>query len=109
MPTFIITGNYTAEAMRGMMAKPSDREAATRSLAEASGGKLIAWYLTTGDSDFMVITEAPDGVDLLPSMIATGATGTVANLRTIRAYSGAEFMDAQAKAAEIGKAWAAPA
>lgn len=108
MPTFIITGSYTAEAARGMMAKPSDREAATRSLVEASGGKLIAWYLTTGDSDFMVIAEAPSGSDILPSLIATGASGQVTNLKTVRAFSAAEFMAAQAKASEIGKAWTAP-
>lgn len=109
MPTFITTGCYTAEAARGMMAKPSDREAATRSLIEAAGGKLIAWYLTSGDSDFMVIAEAPSGTDILPALIATGASGQISNLKTINAYSAADFKSAQAKAAQMSNAWPAPA
>jgi len=39
MALYIVTGNYTAAAIKGMMANPSDREAAVRPLIEAAGGK----------------------------------------------------------------------
>lgn len=40
MATYIISGNYSAEGMRGMIANPSDRVAAVKPLLEASGGKI---------------------------------------------------------------------
>ena len=101
MATFIITGNYTVEAVRGMVANPSDREVATRPLVEASGGKLVSYFATTGDNDFLMICEASDGVDIVPALIAAGASGTVSNLKTVRAYSGPEFKAAQEKASAM--------
>ena len=38
MPLFIITGNYTSAAMKGMIAKPSNRESATKALVEDLAG-----------------------------------------------------------------------
>jgi uncharacterized protein with GYD domain len=109
MAIFITTGSYSAEAMRGMMAHPSDREAATRKLIESAGGKLIAWYLTTGDSDFMVIAEAPDGAAIIPALLASGASGAVSHLKTVSAFTAAEFMAAQKKAGASAKAYPSPA
>lgn len=108
MPTFITTGNYSAAAMQGMIAKPSDRKAATKKLIEAAGGKLIDFYLTSGDRDFMIISEAKDGTDILPALMAAGASGATTNLSTIRAYSSADFLAAQKKAAELAKAYKKP-
>lgn len=101
MPTFIITGSYTAAAMKGMVSNPSDRETATKPLIEAAGGKLLSYYLTTGDNDFMIVVDAKDGADIIPSLIAAGATGTVSNLKTVRAYTSAEFLAAQKKASDV--------
>ena len=41
MPRFIVRGRYTASAMKGMMAKPSDRGAAARKIVEAAGGEAV--------------------------------------------------------------------
>jgi len=98
MATFIITGNYTGQAVQGMMANPSDRAAAVKPLVEASGGKMVSYYATTGETDFLMICEAADGADIIPALMVAGASGTVANLKTVRAYTSAEFMDAQKKA-----------
>ncbi len=105
MPLFVITGSYTAAAMNGMIAHPSDREAATRSIVEASGGKLLSYYVTTGDNDFMMIAESNDGSDLLAPLMVAGASGTVSNLKTVRAYTSAEFTAAQKKAGQIAAAF----
>ena len=91
MPQFIITGSYTSKGMKGMLDHPSDREAATRALTEAAGGKLQAYYLTSGESDFMLIVEAKDSADLVAALMVAGSTGTVSGLKTVRAYSNAEF------------------
>lgn len=101
MATFIITGNYTSQAVQGMIANPSDRAEAVKPLVEASGGKMLSYYATTGETDFLMICEAADGADIIPAMIVAGASGTVSNLKTVRAYSSAEFTSAQQKAGAL--------
>ncbi len=101
MAHFIVTGNYTNDAMKGMVAHPSDREAAARALVEAAGGKVKAYYMTTGENDFLMITEAKDGVDVIASLLVAGASGTVSNLKTVRGFTSAEFTAAQKKAGAI--------
>jgi uncharacterized protein with GYD domain len=101
MARYIITGNYTSAAMRGMVAKPSDRGAAVKALVAAGGGKMEQFYATTGDSDFLVITQADDIVAMLASLMAAGATGTVSNLKTVQAFTSAEFLAAQKAAGAI--------
>lgn len=101
MPLFIITGSYTPAAMKGMIAKPSNRESATKALVESSGGELHSYYLTTGDNDFMMVVEAPNGTNLIAPLVVAGASGTVSNLKTVQAFTSAEFTAAQKKAGEI--------
>ena len=98
MATFIITGNYTVQAIQGMISNPSDREAAVAPLVEATGGKLLSFYATTGDTDFLMICEGAEGQDILPALMVAGASGTVSNLKTVQAYSSAELTAAQKKA-----------
>ncbi|CAN7753722.1 GYD domain-containing protein [Mesorhizobium sp. LjNodule214] len=105
MPLFIVTGSYTAAAMKGMIANPSDREAATKSIVDASGGKLISYYLTTGDNDFLMIVEGANGLDMIAPLMVAGASGTVSNLKTVQAYTSAEFMAAQKKAGQIASSF----
>jgi hypothetical protein len=40
MSTFIISGSYSYDGIKGMMANPSDREAAVRPLVEVMGESL---------------------------------------------------------------------
>lgn len=108
MPTFIVTGNYTASAVQGMLKNPSDREAAARAVVEAAGGKLETFYLTTGDHDFAIKVTIDDAADLIAGLMATAASGAVSNLKTIRAFTSSEFTEMQKKAGQIAKAYQAP-
>ncbi len=101
MPHFIVTGNYTNDAMKGMVAHPSDRQAAVTALIEAAGGKVISYYMTTGETDFLMISEAKDGHDVIAGLLVAGASGTVTNLKTVRGFTSAEFTAAQKKAGAI--------
>lgn len=109
MAHFIITGNYTPYALRGMVANPSDREAATRALIESAGGRLLSYYMTTGEFDFHMVVEAPDIKGMLGALIAAGASGATHGLRTAQAFTGAEFMAAQNEASRIAENYSAPA
>jgi uncharacterized protein with GYD domain len=60
MPIFISRGRFTSDAIKGMLAKPENREEAVAKLFQSVGGKLIAWYLTFGHHDWLAIGEFPD-------------------------------------------------
>ena len=108
MPTFIVTGSYSAKAASGMIDNPSDREAAARDIFEAAGGKLHSFYITTGETDWMAISEFADGANILPALLVVGASGAVSNVKTVRAYTGAEFKAAQEKAGKIASSYKPP-
>jgi uncharacterized protein with GYD domain len=109
MPLFVTTGCYTATSAKGMIDNPSDREKAARGIMEAAGGKLQSFYVTTGETDWMAITEFDDGADLIPALLVVGASGAVSNVKTVRAYTGAEFKAAQEKAGNIASSYKPPA
>lgn len=108
MPRFIVTGCYTQAAMKGMLAKPSDREAGSGALVEAAGGKLEAFYATTGASDFMLIVTVDDVSKLIAGLMVAGASGAASNLQTQRAFTSAELTEMQKIAGKIASAYAPP-
>ena len=108
MPRFIVTGKYSSNAMKAMVDHPSDREAAARAIVEAAGGKLESFYMTTGDNDFSIKVTIDDVADLMAGLLATGASGAVTNLKTIRAFTSDEFTAMQKRAGQIAKAYQAP-
>ena len=71
MPRFIFTGCYTSDAIKGMLAKPSDREAAARGIVEAAGGKLIDFYGTTGPKDFLMIVDIDDAKHIAERLVVS--------------------------------------
>jgi hypothetical protein len=53
-----------------LLAAPEDREPVVRKLIEA-GGKMVNFYFTTGDHDFLLITETTAQPSDVPSAAAT--------------------------------------
>ena len=93
MPIFITQGRFTQDAIKGMMAKPEDREPALRQLAEKSGGKLLAYYMTFGEYDFLIISEGPLEDAATPLIVAAAGGGVVIDtgshwLRPLRVWFG---------------------
>ncbi len=110
MARYIITGNYSTDGIRGMLASPSDREAAVKPLVEASGGKMESYHVTLGDSDFCmhVSVESADMEGLMAALIVAGASGGVSNLKTVQAFTSHEFMAAQKRAGAMVAKFKAP-
>ena len=108
MARYIITGSYTAAAMKGMIAKPSDRAKATSALVAAAGGKMESYYLTTGDHDFTMTVVTDDLTSMLGALMVAGASGAVCGLKSVQAFTAEEFMVAQKKAGEIAAKYQAP-
>ena len=109
MPRYIVTGSYTASAIRGMIEHPSDREAAARGVIEAAGGRLESYFATTGAFDFLITVTIDDAEALIATLMATGASGAVSNLTTAQAFTSQELIAAQKRAGKLVKSYKAPA
>lgn len=109
MAKYIISGRYTSEGMRGLMANPSDREAAVRPLISAAGGKILSYYVTFGERDFQMVVESGDDTEaLLAALVVAGASGGFSQLSTVQAFTTAEFMAAQKRAAAMVASFTPP-
>jgi uncharacterized protein with GYD domain len=107
MPTFITQGRFTAEAMRGLLSHPEDRSKQVEKLFAASGGKLLGYYLTFGDYDFLIVSEGPsEGV--ATSTIAAAASGEVTDLKTQLALPASAMVEAFSRAGPIAAGFRAP-
>lgn len=107
MPIFITQGRYTQEFIKRMMAKPEDRiEILTRVVAKA-GGKLLAFYMTFGEHDFMLISEGT-AEDAAAGLMLFAGAGGVTDLKTTLAMTSAEMKDAFAKAGSLASAYRLP-
>lgn len=98
MATFITQGNYTEQALKGMVDNPEDRTNAVAGLMDSVGARLLQYYVTTGEYDFMVITEGDSMTDLVAGLMIAGSTGGVTNLKTVQALTAQEAKAAMEKA-----------
>jgi uncharacterized protein with GYD domain len=105
MTIFITQGNFTREAMAGMVAKPEDRATTVAKLAKQTGGKLLAYYVTFGEYDFLAIFEGPDPQAMAPALIVAGSTGGVTNLKTTVAMTSADAKKCFEAAGGIAKSF----
>ena len=58
MSRYIVLGTYTNEGAAGLIGGDSDRRAAMEALHNSVGAKLVDYYITRGQYDFCVISEA---------------------------------------------------
>lgn len=101
MPIFITQGRYTREAIKGMVVKPEDRADAVSRLLSKAGGRLIAYYLTFGEYDFLAIAEAPSETQMAAVLLAAASGGGVTDLRTTLAMTSIEAKGAFAAASDL--------
>jgi uncharacterized protein with GYD domain len=105
MPLYITQGRYTREAIKGMIVKPEDRADAVSRAMSRVGGRLVGYYVTFGDYDFLTICEAPDETHMMAALLAAAAGGGVSDLRTTVAVSSTAAAGAFAAAADVAPAF----
>ena len=108
MIRLVTRGRLTQNYAKGLLAAPEDREPVVRKLIEAAGGKFINFYFTTGDSDFLLISEANDAESIIAALMAAAAAGTISDVTTARAWTGAEFKAVADKASKAASAYRVP-
>ena len=106
MTIYITQGRYPREAIEGMVNKPEDRAVAVAALAKAVGGKLLDYYVTFGEYDFLVVFEGGRGkseTDIMAALLAAAASGGVTDLKTTVAVRSKDAMKAMRTAKKVVK------
>ena len=101
MPIYITQGRYTRDAIKGMIIKPEDRADPLARLLSKVGGKLIGYYLTFGEYDFLSIAEVPNDNQMAAVLLAAGSSGGVTDLKTTVAMTSFEAKGAFAAASDL--------
>jgi uncharacterized protein with GYD domain len=89
MPTFIITLNWTEQGISNVKDVPK-RVTAARETAKKLGVEIKQTYLTSGESDLVLIVETASGDNVAKFCMQIGSHGNV-RTRTVRAWPEAEY------------------
>ncbi len=101
MTLYLTLVAYEPEALAQLTRNPEDRTAAVREAAEARGGKLVAFYHSSGEYHAAVITEEPDERAALAGAWTSEAVGHLKTFKTIPLYTVEEAMEALRNAGDI--------
>ena len=84
MAKFLLQASYTTEGLKGLLKDGgSKRRAAAEEAVKSVGGKVEAFYFAFGDSDAIVIVDAPDNVSATAVALAVNASGAVHSKTTV--------------------------
>lgn len=108
MIRLVTRGKFTGDYAKRLLAAPEDREPAVRKLVEEVGAKLVSFYFTTGDTDFLLITETNEAESVVAALLAAASAGTITDITTSRAWTGKEFKAVADKASKAAKAYRVP-
>jgi uncharacterized protein with GYD domain len=80
MAKYLAAVTYTAEGLKGLMAKGGTaRVEASREFVASAGGSLESFYFALGSDDAYIVCDLPDNVAAAATAISVGATGMVVN------------------------------
>jgi uncharacterized protein with GYD domain len=108
MPYYLYQLTYSPEAIKALVAKPSDREAAAAQLIEAVGGKLHHLFFCYGSYDVVCLIEAPDDKAMAAGAMAVGSSGVASGAATTKLMTAAEAMEAMELAGKASGAYRPP-
>ncbi len=86
---FIVTASWTDQGIRSVKEAPK-RVQAAREAAKKMGIEVKHIFLTSGESDLLLIVEAANGDSIAKFAMASGALGNV-RTRTVRGWTEAEM------------------
>jgi uncharacterized protein with GYD domain len=69
--------------MKGMIASPEDRSEQARALYETAGLRMLSYYVTLGEYDFLIVNEGEmDLPTYMSAAVTAAASGGVSDLKT---------------------------
>ena len=108
MIRLVTRGRFTHDYVKRLLDAPEDREPAVRKVIEAAGGKVISFYMTTGDTDFLLISETNEAEAVIAALMTSSAAGMISHVATVRAWTGAEFKSIAERGAKASKSYRPP-
>ena len=102
MPLYMIQARFTSEAWTALYASQTDRREVLSKMLEGAGGRLIDYYFSFGDSDVVVITQAPDNTTALSAVIAIAKAGAVTDIKTTVLMSYDDGIEALRRSGSMG-------
>lgn len=89
MPQYVTLVHYTQQGISKIKESPSRLDVAKKA-AEAVGGKVLAWYLTMGQYDAVLISEFPTDEACATFTLSAGQLGNIST-ETMRAFPEPEY------------------
>lgn len=108
MSYYLYQLSYSKDAIKAMVANPTDREAAARKLIEAIGGKLHHLFFAFGQYDVICLIEAPDDKSMMAGAAAVASSGTITASSTVKLMTAADAMAAMAMAGKVTGVYKSP-
>ena len=105
MPFYLYQASYTPEAIKAMIEKPQDREAAAGKLIESLGGKLHHLFFAFGKSDIVTLIELPDDKAMVAGAMLVAGSGAISSGSTTKLVSAKDAMEAMSVAAKSSGAY----
>src|SRR6266851_2446259 len=109
MSHFMVSCNYSTESKNALIANPVDRTKAASAAVEAVGGKLHSAFMTFGETDIIVIYEAPDAIASAALAMTLGASGAFSSIKTTALLTTTDAIKALKLSAETKAAYRPPA
>ncbi len=107
---FCFMGQYTPQALNGMMENPtSNRFEAAKKLIEAGGGKLISMYGMPAEGPGVLAifdVSDPNAAAAISGVVV--ASGAIQNVKLLRLLTQEELVHVRQKASEMRGAYKAP-
>jgi uncharacterized protein with GYD domain len=91
MPTYVVLYKLTEQGVKNIKSAPERIEAGIKA-AEAMGGKVLGFYATLGEYDYVSISEAPSDEVAMTFMLGLGAQGNV-RTTTLKAFTKEELAE----------------
>ena len=89
MPTYVSLLTLTDQAIRKIKNAPKRMDEAIKRL-EKLGGKMLGFYATLGDFDYVIISHAPNDKVALAFLLGLGETGDL-RTKTLKAYTREQY------------------
>lgn len=110
MAIYISQGRFTESAIKGMLNKPEDRAKAVSPLVEAAGGRLLHYFVTLGEYDFLLIVESEEEnlQAMMASLFVAAGAGQITDVKSTVAITSADAVEVMAKAKQIAAKYRPP-
>ena len=89
MPTYIAFGDWTDQGARAVRESPQRLDAAKRQLEEM-GGRFVAFWMTLGQHDMVLVYETPDDAVAARFTLVLNGLGAV-RTKTMKAFPEAAY------------------